>query len=69
MTATQRKLVDDGYATVQEAAEFLRCSESRMYELVHGNVLSHAKHGGRIVVPWAAIKRYAQERLKLGSVA
>jgi hypothetical protein len=69
VSASQRKLVDEGYTTAAKAAAFLGFSERRMYELVRSGVISHAEHGGRIVIPWRAIKNYAESRLKVGSVA
>ncbi len=69
MSNVQRRLIDEGFATVQQAARFLGCSKSRVYELVNGGVLSNAKLGGRIVIPRASLKMYAAKRLKLGSVA
>jgi excisionase family DNA binding protein len=69
MTAAERNLIADGFATVQEAAKYLGFSKSRMYELVHGNVLSHARLGGRITIPWAAVKSYARQCLVIGKIA
>ncbi len=65
----RRELIADGYATVQQTAQFLACSKSRVYQLVQGNVLSHGKHGGRIAIPWVAVRAYAEQRLVIGSVA
>jgi excisionase family DNA binding protein len=69
MNATQRKLISEGYATVQEAMRFLGLKQTQTYALVKSNTLSHANHGGRIVIPWAALKAYAAERLVIGRVA
>jgi excisionase family DNA binding protein len=69
MNSTQRRLISDGYAKVKEAAKFLGCSETRVYELIYAGVLSNARHGNRRVIPWAALHKYAAERLNVGSVA
>jgi excisionase family DNA binding protein len=69
MTAAERKLMAEGYATVQEATKYLRCCKTRTYELIHGGILSHARHGGRFVIPWAAVKSYARQCLVIGKIA
>lgn len=66
---TRRKLVDEGFASVADAARYLALSKGRVYELVHGGALSHAKLGGKIVLPWAALKTYARQRVVQGAVA
>jgi len=67
--ASTAKMVEEGFVTVREAAQFLAISRNHLYLLIRGGVISHSKHGGRIVVPRFAMKQYAKERLVLGSVA
>jgi excisionase family DNA binding protein len=69
VTARERKLIDDGFASIADAAKFLAISRSRLYELVHGGVITHARLGGKLVVSRAAMREYAAGLLKLGSVA
>ena len=65
----ERELIDDGFASVAEAARWLAISRSRMYELLRGNVISHATLGGKLVVSRRALHSYALSTLKVGSVA
>ncbi|HEX3459195.1 MAG TPA: helix-turn-helix domain-containing protein [Candidatus Baltobacteraceae bacterium] len=69
MNATQRKLVTSGYLSVKEAAKFLGLGLTQTYALLHAGVLSHAQHGGKYVVPRAALESYAAQRLVVGTVA
>lgn len=66
---TRSALISDGYASVAQAAEFLAISPRQVYNLIHAQVLSHAQHGGKYVLPWRALKHYASERLTVGTVA
>lgn len=69
MTARERKLVEDGFESVKSAALFLGISKSRLYELIAGGVITHARLGGKLVVSRAALREYAVGNLTLGSVA
>lgn len=69
MNATRRRLISKGYATVQEAMVFLGLKQTQTYDLVKSNTLSHAIHGGRIVIPWVALEDYADQSLVVGRVA
>ena len=68
MTKQKRSLINDGFESVAEAARFLAISKSRMYELLHGGVVTHAKLGGKLVVSRAALREYAAGLLEIGSV-
>ena len=69
MTKRQRELLDDGFVGVAEAARWLAISRSRLYELLHGGVISHAQLAGKLVVSRRAVQEYAAQRLQIGSVA
>lgn len=68
-TRRERDLVDDGFASVAEAAQWLAISKSRLYELVKAGVLSHARLSGKIALPRSVLREYALSTLKVGSVA
>jgi excisionase family DNA binding protein len=52
-------LVDDGLATVPQAAEFLGLSRGTIYNLMERGELRYAKIGRNRRVPWAALKALA----------
>ena len=49
------------YMTVPEAAEFLRCSRQRIYDLLSARRLARHKDGSRTLVLRAELERYVQE--------
>jgi excisionase family DNA binding protein len=56
-------LVDEGFATVVEAAEFLRLSRAKVYLLMDARELSYAKFGKSRRVPRRALREYAERCL------
>jgi excisionase family DNA binding protein len=52
-------LVNDGLATVPEAAEFLSVSKGTIYNLMERGELKYAKIGRNRRIPWAALKALA----------
>jgi len=69
MTKREQVLVADGFEPVKNAAKFLGISRSRVYELIAGGVLTHARLGGRLVVSRSALREYAAGLLEIGPVA
>jgi excisionase family DNA binding protein len=66
MTATAIKnpdLTTDGFADVQEAAEFLSMSRSSIYKLMEAGHLKYAKFGKARRIPWRALREYAERCL------
>lgn len=53
------KLVGEGFATPVEAAEFLRVSRSKIYDMMNGKILASAKFGGSRRIPWSVLREYA----------
>jgi excisionase family DNA binding protein len=52
-------LVQEGLATVPEAAEFLGLSRGTIYNLMERGELKYAKIGRNRRIPWAEVKRLA----------
>lgn len=69
MTGHERRLVAGGMVSVRDAARHSGISRSRMYELIAGAVLTHARIAGRIVVSRAALDHYIAQSLSTGAVA
>lgn len=76
----QRRLEDDKkrlekqptrspYATVEEAATFLRCKPQRVYDLVSSQVLRKHKDGARVLILWSDLELHvtAAERIRAGA--
>jgi excisionase family DNA binding protein len=61
--ATPENLVDDGLATVPEAAEFLRLSCGTVYNLMERGELRYCKIGKNRRIPWVELKRLAAASL------
>ena len=51
--------VSEGFATVAEAAEFLRLSRAKVYQLMESGDLLFGKFGKARRVPWAALRAFA----------
>jgi excisionase family DNA binding protein len=58
-----KSVVDDGFATIPEAAEFLRLSRSKVYQMMDKGELLYCKIGKNRRVPWAALKALAEQSL------
>ena len=50
-------VVRDGYATVDEAAEYLKISRSGVYRLFSRGVIPKRKVGGATRIDWADLQR------------
>jgi len=57
----KRKSPLDDYRTINEAAEFLRCSRSTVYALHDQGKLELVKHGGRTFVSEASLLAVAND--------
>lgn len=57
------------YATVEEAATFLRCKPQRIYDLISGRVLRRFKDGARVLILWSDLEMHvtARERIAAGA--
>jgi len=65
-TATVAKKADltaDGFASVEEAGDFLSMSRSSIYKLMESEHLRWAKFGKARRIPWVALRQYAQRCL------
>jgi hypothetical protein len=69
MTDRKLQLAESGFATADQAGEFLAISGRRVRQLREAGVISSAIIGGRIVFPWVSLKQYAASRIQIGSVA
>jgi excisionase family DNA binding protein len=56
-------LVDDGFATVARACEFLGLSRATLYKLMDTQGLQYAKFGKSRRLPWRALREYAERCL------
>ncbi len=45
------------YMTVKEVAEHLRISNQSVYNKLNGGVLEYSRVGGRLLIPYSAVKR------------
>ena len=65
-TATAEKKPDltaDGFASIEEAADFLAASRSTVYLLMNTGKLRWAKIGKSRRIPWKALRQFAQSCL------
>jgi excisionase family DNA binding protein len=51
---------DDGFATILEAARFLRLGRSSVYRLMDEGKLGYAKFGKSRRIPWRVLRAYAE---------
>lgn len=49
-----------GFATIQQATEYLALSRATVYKLMDNGQLAHAKFGGARRIPWASLHEYAE---------
>jgi excisionase family DNA binding protein len=56
-------MVASGFATVAEAATFLRLSRAKVYQLMEGGELLYAKFGKSRRIPKDALREYAERCL------
>jgi excisionase family DNA binding protein len=65
MTVTAKKadLTADGFADVQQAAEFLGLKRSSIYKLMESGDLKYAKFGKARRIPWRALREYGERCL------
>jgi excisionase family DNA binding protein len=66
MTATaieKPDLTSDGFADVQDAAEFLSMSRSSVYKLMEAGHLKYAKFGKSRRIPWRSLRDFAERCL------
>ena len=66
MTSEPTELVADGLLTVREAADFLRISRSRLYELMDRGELIYLKLGRSRRIPRRAVIELAARELRGG---
>jgi len=59
-------VVDQEVMTVPEAAEFLRLSQSTVYEMIRRHELPHVRVRRRIIVPRAALQEWLHDNLQTG---
>ena len=52
-------LVNEGLATVQQAAQFLGVSRGKLYAIMERGELRYCKLGKNRRIPWAAVKALA----------
>jgi excisionase family DNA binding protein len=65
---TSTAMIEGGFATVVEAAEFLRLSRAKVYQLMDQRELAYAKFGKSRRIPRRALNEYA-ERCVVGAVS
>jgi excisionase family DNA binding protein len=54
------EVMGDGFATVLEAARFLKLGRSKVYDLMDAGALRYAKFGKARRLPWAVVRQYAE---------
>ena len=54
-------LIDEGFATVNEAAQYLRMGRSWLYSEMDAGRLAYSRFGRSRRIPWAAIKQLARD--------
>jgi excisionase family DNA binding protein len=57
------QMIEDGFATVPEAAHYLRLSRAKIYLLMDDGSLKYAKFGRSRRIPWRAVKEFAAASL------
>jgi excisionase family DNA binding protein len=62
-------LVEDGLLTVSEAAEFLKLSRSKLYQLMDDGELAYSKIGCSRRIPRRAVVELAARNLQGGTKA
>lgn len=60
MRDEKKKLVEDGFASVDAAADFLMVARSTIYNLMGSGELPFAKFGKCRRIPWRSLREYAQ---------
>jgi excisionase family DNA binding protein len=63
---TASRLVEEGLATVREAALFLRVSRAKLYLMMDSGDLKYVKLGRCRRIPWRALKELAAAGLVEG---
>jgi excisionase family DNA binding protein len=59
--------ISDGFATILEAAAFLRVSRSKVYALMDAREVTWAKFGKARRIPWEGLRAYARQQLVVAS--
>jgi len=59
-------IVEEGFATVTEAARYLRLCPATLYKLMESQELAYAKFGKARRIPWKAIREFAERSLVAG---
>jgi excisionase family DNA binding protein len=59
-------VIEDGFADVGEAAEYLGLSRAFVYRLMDSGDLEYAKFGCARRIPWQALRAYAERCLVAG---
>lgn len=67
MNQDREQLIEDGLATVKDAAKFLSIGRSKLYEEMDAGRLSYCRFGRSRRIPWRAIRQYAVDSLMLAS--
>jgi excisionase family DNA binding protein len=58
-TSAADAVVEDGFASIEEAHKFLHISRASLYRLMESRQLVYAKFGRCRRIPWRALKDYA----------
>jgi excisionase family DNA binding protein len=67
MTKQRKKLMEDGWASPKEAAEYLSIGKSTIYDLLDRGAIPSARFGRTRRIPWRAIAAYCDESLPDGA--
>lgn len=57
------------FVTVNEAKRLLACGHTRIYELMNSGQIEKVKDGGRTLIPYDSLQRYAASLRKAVSAA
>ena len=57
------ELVRDGFASVEEAQDFLSLGRSSIYKLMDNGELNYARFGRTRRIPWRSLREYATRQL------